>query len=119
VLVDSSVWVDHLRRGNAALASSLQAAEVWCHPFVIGEIAYGHLRRRREILSLLRALPRAPLAGHDEALAFVEAHDLASSGIGWIDVHLLASTRLANIPFWTRDKRLASVARDLGIAAQP
>lgn len=119
MLVDTSVWIDQLRRHNAALARCLERGEVWSHPFVIGEIACGHLRNRRAILGLLEALPQTPQAGHDEALAFVEANRLAGSGIGWIDVHLLASARLANLPFWTLDRRLASVARALRMIPEP
>lgn len=117
MLVDTSVWVDHLRRGNAALARRLDRAEVWCHPFVIGEVACGRLRNRREVLTLLAALPRVPETDPDHVLAFVEANGLAGSGIGWVDAHLLASARLANMPLWTLDGRLASVARSLGMGA--
>jgi hypothetical protein len=119
VLVDTSVWIDHLRRGNATLAAELARAEVWCHPFVIGEIASGRLRKRREILSLLRALPRVPVADHDEVLVFVERNRLDGSGLGWIDAHLLASAKLSNIPIWTLDRRLASLARSLEVNAHP
>jgi predicted nucleic acid-binding protein len=80
---------------NAALARQLNELEVWCHPFVVGELAYGQLEARSEVLSLLSALPQAPLAGHDEVLAFVDSNRLAGTGIGWIDAHLLAAARLA------------------------
>jgi len=115
MLVDTSVWIDHLRHGNAGLASALEAAEVWCHPFVQGELACGNVKNREEILSLLDALPRAPLATHTEALALVEAKALMGTGVGWIDTHLLASALLAGIPFWTLDRRLADTARRVGI----
>jgi predicted nucleic acid-binding protein len=116
VLVDTSVWVDHLRRRNARLVALLERGAVWCHPFVIGEIACGALVRRDEVLSLLAALPQAPTADHTEALAFVEANRLVGSGVGWIDVHLLASAKLAGLPLWTLDRRLASAAGALGVA---
>jgi len=119
VLVDTSVWIDHLRRGNATLTAELARAEVWCHPFVIGEIACGRLKKRREILSLLRALPRVPVADHDEVLVFVERNSLDGSGLGWIDAHLLASAKLSNIPIWTLDPRLASQARAMQMNAEP
>lgn len=113
MLVDTSVWVDHLRRGNAALAAVLEEARVWTHAFVIGELACGNLAQRAKVLGLLAALPQTPLAAHQEALALVDSHGLMGRGLGWIDVHLLASARLAKLPFWTLDKRLAAVAAEL------
>jgi predicted nucleic acid-binding protein len=119
LLVDTSVWIDHFRRGNAFLARQLNESEVWCHPFVVGELACGRLEGRSEVLSLLSALPQAPLAGHDEVLAFVESNRLAGTGIGWIDAHLLAAARLAGLGLWTRDRTLVAVARELGLYAEP
>lgn len=119
MLVDTSVWVDHLRRGNRLLGSLLHRAEVWCHPFVIGELACGRLRDRREVLLLLGALPRVRQADHEEVLAFVASHGLDGSGIGWIDAHLLASAALTGVPLWTLDRRLTGIARALGRAATP
>ncbi len=113
MLVDTSVWVDHLRRGNGTLVDLLEQARVWIHTFVIGELACGNLAQRAKVLGLLAALPHVPIAGHDEALAFVETHRLMGRGLGWIDVHLLASAKLAKLPFWTMDKRLAAVATEL------
>ena len=115
MLVDTSVWIDHLRRGDAALAAFLTRAEVECHPFVIGELACGSLRRRSEILDLLAELPKTPMVTHDEAMAFVNRHRLWSRGIGWIDVHLLASAKLAGAGLWTRDRPLMMAAKDLAI----
>ena len=117
VLVDTSVWVDHLRRGNQRLAGLLAESSVLGHPFVLGEIALGHLRRRREILALLADLPASRLADHDEALALVERHALVGSGIGWIDAHLLAAAALGGDLLWTLDRRLAAVSARLGLAA--
>src|SRR4030067_2562722 len=91
MLVDTSVGAAHFRRGNAALAERLNRGEVRPHPFVTGELSCGTLRRRKEILLLLSALPQAMLAGHEEALAFVEANRLMGRGFGWGGVHLLAS----------------------------
>jgi len=119
VLVDTSVWVDHFRYRSTALVERLDKGEVLCHPFVIGELACGHLLRRGEILSLLDALPRTPLAEHDEVMSFVESRRLGGTGVGWIDAHLLASARLAGVGFWTVDRRLASAARRLGLAPGP
>jgi hypothetical protein len=117
MLVDTSVWVDHLRRGNEMLASLLAGTEVHCHPFVVGELACGNLGRRSEILELLRNLPEAPVAEHVEVLEFVEAHRLMGSGIGWVDAHLLSSAALAGTSFWTLDRRLARIASRLGLGA--
>ncbi len=116
LLADTSVWIEHLRAGRTALADHLRRGEVYCHPFIIGELACGNLANRREILRRLRSLPRAEVAEHDEVLAFLEAHHLAGRGIGWIDAHLLASARLSHLPLWTLDGQLAGLARDLGLA---
>jgi predicted nucleic acid-binding protein len=113
------VWIDHLRRGNAALAVRLKEGEVWCHPFVVGELACGQLEDRFEVVSLLSALPQAPLASHDEVLAFVDANKLAGTGIGWVDAHLLAAARLAGIGLWTLDRPLVAVTRQLGLYVEP
>jgi predicted nucleic acid-binding protein len=119
LLVDTSVWIDHLRRGNAGLARQLNEGEVWCHPFVVGELACGELQDRSEVLSLLSALPQAPQAGHEEVLAFVDANRLAGAGIGWVDAHLLAAARLGGIGLWTLDRPLVAVARQLGLYVRP
>jgi predicted nucleic acid-binding protein len=120
ILVDSSIWIDHLRRADAELVRLLAADEVLCHPFVIGELACGHLRQRVAFLAQLQALPLAAATTHDEAMAFVERHSLAGRGIGWADVHLLSATLLADrAALWTRDKRLAAAAAGLGRLHQP
>jgi len=108
MLVDTSVWVDHLRRRNATLVGLLEQAQVWTHAFVVGELACGTLAQRNKVLSALTALPHAPVASHDEALALLETHHLMGRGLGWVDVHLLASAKLVRLPFWTLDKRLAA-----------
>jgi predicted nucleic acid-binding protein len=117
ILVDTSVWVDHLRVADRQLAGLLLEESVLCHPFVVGELACGALHRRSEILGLFRNIPQAPVVDQEEALAFVEAHALMGSGLGWVDVHLLASATLAGERVWTRDRRLARAARRLGVAA--
>lgn len=118
ILVDSSVWIDHLRRGDARLAALLETGLVLTHPFVIGELAMGHLRQRDMVLSALNALPRAMIATDDEVLAMTNRGRLHGRGIGWVDAHLLAATRLTpDAALWTRDRRLAGVAEELRIAA--
>ena len=117
ILVDTSVWVDHLRNGNPRLTALLAENQVLGHPFVLGELALGHLRRRREVLALLADLPAASVADHEEVLAFVEHHALVGGGIGWIDAHLLTAAVLGGDSLWTLDRRLAALAEKLGVAA--
>ena len=117
ILVDTSVWVDHLRDGAPALAAALEQGRVLTHPFVLGELACGNLKNRGEVLQLLGELPAAPMATDPEALDFIERRALMGRGIGYVDVHLLASVALAGTAqLWTRDKRLAAVAADLELA---
>lgn len=116
ILVDSTVWVDHLRRGDPKLADLLNAGLVWTHPYIIGEIALGSLRNRETILGALRDLPSATHASDDEVQSFIERQPLYSLGIGYIDAHLLAATRLTpGMRLWTRDRRLHEVASRLGL----
>jgi len=117
ILVDTSVWVHHLRRDNRRLRDVLEDGMVLTHPFVVGELACGSLRNRRETLGHLLALPQAPAAEHEEVLRWVETERLFGRGLGWIDVHLLASARLSGSALWTLDKRLGRVASLLGISA--
>jgi predicted nucleic acid-binding protein len=116
-LVDTSVWVDHLRHGNARLSRLLENGLVLVHPFVVGELALGRMLRRPEILGLLDELPRAEAAEQGEVLKFVERHGLAGSGIGWVDVHLLVSAALSGVGIWTLDRRLAVAAQRLSLLA--
>lgn len=116
VLVDTSIWVDHLRRGNRRLEALLMEALVACHPFVVGELACGPLQNRAEILSLLGSLPQTPVVSQEEFLHFIDLHALAGLGIGFVDIHLLASARLYGLPLWTADKRLAGAAENFGLA---
>jgi predicted nucleic acid-binding protein len=115
VLVDTSVWISHFRAGNKRLASLLNGGEVVSHPFVIGELACGNLKNRSEILSLLKTLPSAKKAAHDEIMAFIEDAGLEGRGLGYIDIHLLASALLSNVPLWTIDRKLDKAATDLEI----
>ena len=120
ILVDTSIWVDHMRAGDAALAELLDARQVLTHPFVIGELALGNLRQRDLVLGALQNLPQAIVAADGEVMHFINRHALFGLGIGYIDAHLLASVRLtASAGLWTRDKRLSDVAERLGVAAQP
>lgn len=113
VLVDTSVWVLHLREAHTGLVRLLDEGEVACHPFIVGELACGNLKNRTLILSLLEALPMAIAAEHEEVLAFTESHHLMGMGLGYIDVHLLASAVLSRLPLWTLDKRLEHAAGTL------
>ena len=114
ILVDASVWLAHFRRTDPRLVAALEREDVLVHPFVIGEIACGDLRNRRVIVALLRRLPEVQKATDDEALAFVERRSLSGRGIGFVDVHLLASVVLhGTARLWTGDRQLAEVAADL------
>jgi predicted nucleic acid-binding protein len=116
ILVDTSVWVDHLRRADRSLAEALAAGLVLVHPFVIGELACGVLPGRAEVLHLLHELPFAAVASPAEALGFIDRHALAGRGVGYVDVHLLASARIPRrTVLWTRDRRLAAIAGELGV----
>ena len=117
ILLDTSIWIDHLRQNNALVASVLESGRVLTHPFVIGELACGQLKSRTEILDLLAALPQAQLAQEQEVLFFIERRGLMGRGIGYIDAHLLTATALTEgARLWTRDKRLDSLACELEIA---
>ena len=109
ILVDTSVWIEHLRKGSSKLSGLLEASRVLIHPFIIGELACGNLKNRNEILQLLEALPQSVQASHKETLTLIEANNLYGRGIGWIDAHLLASALLSRADFWTLDKRLTAV----------
>jgi predicted nucleic acid-binding protein len=116
ILVDTSIWIDHLRGDNAALKRRLNAGGVLTHPFVIGELALGRMPQREIILTA----PRAELATDAGVLGFVDREALFGCGVGYIDVHLLASVRLtAGAELWTRDTRLRHVAEDMGLAMTP
>ena len=117
ILVDTSVWIEHFRRGSERLKSLLYDEQVLCHPFVVGELACGALRNRHEILSLVRALPEASVAEQAEVLRFLEARRLYGRGLGWVDANLLASTPLTGCSLWTLDKALrkAAAALDLSV----
>lgn len=113
-LVDTSVWINHLRRADERLRQLLADGQVVSHPFVVGELACGRFAHRDEVLRLLERLPALEPVSNREARAFLDAHHLAGSGIGWVDVHLLAAARLARIHIMTADKALARAAARAG-----
>lgn len=116
VLVDTSVWIAHFRLGEPNLETLLVEGKVVCHPFIIGELACGNISKREEILGLLAALPEAVEASHEEALHFIEHNKLMGIGLGYVDVHILASARLSGIPLWTNDRLLKASANRMNIA---
>ena len=115
VLVDTSVWINHLHRSNARLERLLRDGQVVCHNHVIGEIACGRLRNRKTVLELLQLLGRAAIVDDDEALFLIERERLWGCGLGWVDIHLLASARLSACHLWTTDSALRAAARSLGV----
>ena len=120
ILVDTSVWVDHLRAGDERLVALLNSSQVIMHPLVLGELACGNLRHRKDVLALLKHLPRATVASDEEVLFFIERHELMGRGIGYVAAHLLAAVALdGGARLWTRDKRLHTVAWELGTADAP
>lgn len=116
VLVDTSVWVRHLREGDPQLTFLLVEGEVVTHPWVIGELACGHLEPRADVLSLLHALPVTATLAIDEYFRFLDTHRLAGRGLGFVDVHLLGAACLERMPLWTLDRALrrAAVGMELG-----
>ena len=113
ILPDTSIWVDHLRREDETLEARLEDRHILIHPFVIGEVAFGHIPRRAAVLFRLNWLPRGKVADNSEVLRFIDDHKLIATRIGYVDPHLLASCRLtADTLLWTRDKRLLAVAAD-------
>ncbi len=119
VLVDTSVWIEHFRRGVPVLAELLHDGRVACHPAVVGELACGVLHQREVSLALFRHLPSATPATDDEALQFIEDHRLFGRGLGWTDVHLLAAAAVSGDQLWTIDRRLGEAAQKLRLAFAP
>ncbi|MGR3301890.1 MAG: PIN domain-containing protein [Candidatus Scalindua sp.] len=115
VLVDTSIWISHFIKGNTHLKELLNDESVACHPFIIGELACGGLKNRKEILSLLKALPQVQTAESDEILQFIDSKRLFGTGLGLVDVHLLASALLTKMLLWTADKSLQTAADKLNI----
>ena len=120
ILVDSSIWVDHLRARDETLVDLLNIGRVLTHPFVIGELALGNLRQRDIVLAHLQDLPQARVVTDHEILQFIGRRQLFGLGIGYVDAHLLAAVRLTlGASLWTRDKRLLKVANQMGLASGP
>lgn len=120
ILVDTSIWIDHLRSGDEMLAEWLRRREILMHPHIIGELAVGNLKPRGEILEMLQDIPQIDVATDQEVLHFIETAKLFGEGIGYIDAHLLSAVRLrAGSKLWTRDKRLFDLAAGLNLAASP
>jgi predicted nucleic acid-binding protein len=116
ILVDTSIWIDHLRGGDDELANVLNSGQVLMHAFVLGELTCGNLKNHQEILTLLKGLPRSVVATEEEVLFFIEKHELMGKGTGYVDAHLLAATALdSSSRLWTRDKRLQLVAASLSL----
>ena len=117
ILVDTSIWVDHIRTPNARLIALLHGDQVCMHPWVVGELACGNLADRANRLYLLRSLPPAAVATEDEVLFFIDRFKISGKGMGYLDMHLLAAAALGIHKLWTRDKRLLAVATLLGLNA--
>lgn len=115
VLVDTSIWVSFLQAGNPRLKELLDEGNVLSHPFIIGELACGNIKNRDEILALLKALPAAVEARHEEALHLIEFRHLMGQGLGYVDIHLLAAALLTSVPLWTGDKSLKDAAARLQV----
>lgn len=117
ILVDTSIWIDHLRQRNEELSRLLGTGKVLAHPHVIGELALGSLQNRHAVLGALQGLPQVSVATDDEVLHFIETNALFGIGIGYIDAHLLAAVRLSpGTMLWTRDRRLLAASARLGLA---
>lgn len=119
ILVDTSIWIDHLREGNDSLVVLLQSDAVCIHPWIVGELACGNLGNRKEVLELLSALPQLIPASDGEVLHFIASRRLMGRGVGYIDMHLLAASVIHTANIWTRDKRLGDIAVELGLAYLP
>jgi predicted nucleic acid-binding protein len=115
ILVDTSVWIKHLREGDHNLIQLLEQGLVASHPFIIGEIACGGIKNRYEIISLLNDLPSTDVLDHSEIMEFIENRGIMNKGIGYIDVHLLGSALVSETPLWTFDKALKKMAIQLSV----
>ena len=120
ILVDTSIWVDHLRLGDGVLVALLNSGSVLGHPWIVGEVALGNLAHRDEVIGLLQGLPQATLATDSEMLTLIQKESLSGTGIGYVDAQLLAATRLtSDARLWTRDKRLSVVTDRLELGFRP
>ena len=116
ILADTNVWIKHFRKSDAELISQLNIGFVACHPYIIGELACGNLGNRAEILMLLQSLPSSPVVEVTEILEFIENNSLMGRGLGYVDIHLLASVIIGNLVLCTYDRRLNDVAIELGVS---
>ncbi len=116
ILVDTNIWINHFRKSDPELVTRLNLGSVACHPFIIGELACGNMKNREELLKLFHSLPSVSVVDQDEYLDFVESRNLMGKGLGFVDIHLLASALLEGIAFWTADRKLAEAAKDLAIS---
>lgn len=117
ILVDTGVWIDHLGRGDPVLSGMLERGDVLGHPWIVGELALGNLQRRKDTLHLIGQLPQASVATTAEILEFIERHELAGVGVGYVDAQLLAATLLSgDARIWTRDRRLREAAARVDVA---
>ena len=115
ILVDSSVWIEHFRTENRLLSGLLMQGAIVLHEFILGELAIGNFKNRKEILSLLDSIPKLSKLTHDEFIYFLEKHSFYGKGVGFVDIHLLGSTKLAGVKIWTLDKRLLQLAESLNL----
>jgi predicted nucleic acid-binding protein len=113
VLVDTSVWIDHFHKTNIRLTGLLEESFVLIHPYIVGELACGNIKNREEILKLLQSLPQIKVTNHNEIIYFIEKNKLYGKGLGYIDIHLLASCIIDNAKLYTRDKKLINIAKEL------
>jgi len=116
ILADTSLWIEHFRRGVPEFAIAMENGLIEIHPVIIGELATGNLAKRKQTLAALRALPRTAVGTLDECLEFIELHSLSGRGIGWNDLHLLVAARLSRSTLWSLDTRLTAAAVQLGVA---
>lgn len=119
ILVDANIWIDHLRLADAHLSSLIKMGRILLHPFTIAEVGLGSLAQRAEVIEQLEALPEAPVALHEEVMELITLNQLAGTGIGYVDCHLLASARLMGAKLWTRDKRLLKQSAKLALEYLP
>ena len=115
ILVDTSVWIKHLRESDKNLIQLLEQGLVACHPFIIGELACGGIKNRHEIINLLNDLPSTDILDHYEIMEFIEYRKIMNIDIGYVDVHLLGSALVSETPLWTLDKSLKKIANQLSI----
>lgn len=119
ILVDTPIWIDHFRSGDATLGRLLGNDAVLAHPWVTGELALGNLGQREEVIGLMQGLPQATLASDDEVMRLIAQEELYGAGIGYVDAQLLAAARLTpDTRLWTKDERLSAVTARLGLGSE-